>query len=181
MSGDLGFGDESDEDLGFGDSGINAGDEMLADTMDEVGERASSAVGQVLIRTAEYQVEATRQSTAKTLSQQIMSTNMIHKDLSALNANMANMMTATGQALNTHVENSRMFYETQQRQMDEQTAILKEMLELQKSIYVPTKKNSSNRIKPNEVFNSSSAINLAEYFRYVQQNMVLLNPLQQTH
>ena len=170
MSGDLGFGDESDEDLGFGDSGINAGDEMLADTMDEVGERASSAVGQVLIRTAEYQVEATRQSTAKTLSQQIMSTNMIHKDLSALNANMANMMTATGQALNTHVENSRMFYETQQRQMDEQTAILKEMLELQKSIYVPTKKNSSNRIKPNEVFNSSSAINLAEYFRYVQQN-----------
>lgn len=165
--GDFGF---DDDDLGFDDN-ISAGDEMLADTMDTVGERSSNAVGQVLLRTAEYQVEATRQSTAKTLSQQIIHTNTMHRDLSALNANVSNIMQMTGEALNTMAENSRMFYETQQRQMDEQTSILREMLELQKSIYKPTKTGSSTtRLKPSDIF-SGSTINLANYLKYIQQNI----------
>ena len=143
---------------------------MLAETIDTVGEKTSSAVSQVLARTAEYQVEATRQSTVRLLAQQSAMTATLHSDLSTVNANIAGVLKFNTEVAATHYENSKLFYDTQQKHMDEQTSILKEMLDLQKSVLTPKSKSMSNKISASDLFTSTGALNIAEYFKYVKQN-----------
>lgn len=159
--------DGDNDDLGF-DTDSN---EFLADTMDEVGEKTSSAVGQVLARTAEYQVEATRQSTTRILAQSAAAVATIHGDLAAVNANIAGVVRFNQEVMATHIENSRMFYERQQQQMSEQIALLTEIRDIQKAVFTPTKKGFNSKVKVSDIFTANGMINLAEYFKYVQQNI----------
>ena len=159
--------DDSADDLGF-DTDSN---EFLVDAMDEVGEKTSSAVGQVLARTAEYQVEATRQSTTRILAQSAAAVATIHGDLAAVNANIAGVVRFNQEMMSTHIENSRMFYERQQQQMSEQTALLTEIRDIQKAVFTPTKKGFNSKVKVSDIFTANGMINLAEYFKYVQQNI----------
>lgn len=145
-------------------------DEFLVDSIDDTAERATSAVSQVLARTSEYQVEATRQSTNRILAQTSAMSAQLHSDLGVLNANVSGLMKFNTEAMATHIENSRAFYERQQQQMDEQTSILREMLEFQKSIYTPKTKSMSSKVNVSDIFTSTGAINLAEYFKLIKQN-----------
>ena len=156
-----------DDDLGF-DTESN---EFLADAMDEVGEKASNAVNQVLVRTAEYQVEATRQSTTRMLAQTAAMNATLHSDLTAVNANIAGVVKFNQEVMATHVENSRMFYERQQQQMSEQIALLTEIRDIQKSVFSPSKKGATSKVSVSDIFTSNGMINLADYFKYVQQNI----------
>ena len=158
--------DEGSDDLGF-DTDSN---EFLADSMDEVGEKASSAVNQVLVRTAEYQVEATRQSTTRMLAQTSAMTATLHGDLAAVNANIAGVVKFNQEIMTTHIENSRMFYERQQQQMSEQISLLTEIRDIQKAVFTPKSKSMSSKVGVSDLFTSNGMINLAEYFKYVQQN-----------
>lgn len=162
-------GDFDFDDLGFNDN--DEDDMSLVDAIDSVGEKSSNAVSQVLARTAEYQVEATRQSTTRMLAQQAAMTATLHSDLSVVNANISGVMKFNNEVMTTHIENSKLFYETQQKQMNEQTSILKEILELQKSVLTPKSKSLSNKISASDIFTSTGALNIAEYFKYVQQNI----------
>lgn len=159
--------DDGADDLGF-DTESN---EFLVDAMDEVGEKTSSAVGQVLARTAEYQVEATRQSTTRLLAQSAAAVATIHGDLAAVNANIAGVVRFNQEVMATHIENSRMFYERQQQQMSEQTALLTEIRDIQKAVFTPAKKGFNSKVKVSDIFTANGMINLAEYFKYVQQNI----------
>lgn len=159
--------DGDNDDLGF-DTDSN---EFLVDAMDEVGEKTSSAVGQVLAKTAEYQVEATRQSTTRILAQSAAAVATIHGDLAAVNANIAGVVRFNQEVMATHIENSRMFYERQQQQMSEQTALLTEIRDIQKAVFTPTKKGFNSKVKVSDIFTANGMINLAEYFKYVQQNI----------
>ena len=163
------FGGDSMDDLGFDDDGESA----LVDAIDSVGEKSSSAVGQVIARSAEYQGEATRQSTAHVISHLVMMNSGIRQDLSSINQNITGFAKFANEALVTHFDNSKLFYETTQKQLDEQTSLLRELVDIQKSIYTPSKNtgSSSSKIKVKDLFNSSGMINLADYFKYVQQNI----------
>ena len=148
--------------------------EFLADAMDDTAERASTAVSKVLARTSEYQVEATRQSTNRVLAQTAAMSAQLHTDLGVLNTNIAGVVKFNNEAMATHIENSRAFYERQQEQMSEQTNILKEMLELQKSIYIPKTKDhlrDDGKVRAADLFTSTGAINLPEYLKLIKQNI----------
>ena len=145
-------------------------DDFFSEALDDTAERATTAVSQVLARTSEYQVEATRQSTNRILAQTSAMSAQLHSDLGVLNANVSGLMKFNTEAMATHIENSKTFYERQQQQMDEQTSILKEMLEFQKSIYTPKSKSTSSKIDISDVFTSSGTINIAEYLKLIRQN-----------
>ena len=141
--------------------------------LDEAGAKITGAITNSSVRTAEYQVEATRESTNKMLAQQMAIFTQTHADMMVINGNVAGLVKFNNESMKTHIENSRLFYETQQKQMNEQTEILKQILELQKSIYVPKRKNSGNRkMAISEIFSSEGAVNIADYLKYIQQGRV---------
>lgn len=163
---DANFGEDISEFM-VDDSEIDTSEDSMIDI---VGEKTSKAISEVMVRTAEYQVEATRESTVRSLAQQAAMTATLHSDLSTINSNIAGLVEFSASSLTTHLENSKLFYETQQNQMNEQTSILKEILEIQKSVYIPTKRSASSKVTISDIFTSTGTINLANYFKYVQQN-----------
>ena len=152
-------------------------DFSVTDAIESSAERSVNAVSNVLARTAEYQVEATRQSTTRMLAQTAAMSATLHSDLGVLNANVTGLVRFNNEAMAVHIENSRAFYERQQQQMEEQTSILREMLEFQKSIMTPKSKSSSSKVRLSDVFTSEGSLNLAEYFKLVQQNVKDLDVL----
>lgn len=144
----------------------------LADTMDSVGEKSSSAVSQVIARSAEYQVEATKQSTMQILARQSAMTSMMHSDLAALNTNMANVQKFNTEVMTTHINNSANFYARQQEQMSEQTELLRKLVDITERHYEPKKETSTNKkLTTMDIMDSQGNINIANYAKYVKQNM----------
>ncbi len=179
MGADLGFDDADfgfgDDDLGFGDDSDMGFDEdvSIADTLDNVSERASNAINTASLRTAEYQVEANRQSTNAMIRHLSVLNGQIHGDLAGINSNLGGIMTFQNEAMRTHMENSKTFYETQQKQMDEQTSILKEMLDIQKKTAGMIEKSSgwdSDKVTVQDIFTSEGGLDLKAYGKYIKNN-----------
>ena len=120
MNSDMGFGDDDfsvdfgDDDMGFGDDdfSVDKSTSAMMNMIDTVGEKSANAVNQVLVKTAEYQVEANRQSTIALLTQQTQMNTMLNNGLHALNDNLGNIITFNNEAMSVHIENSRLFYDT---------------------------------------------------------------------
>ena len=129
------------------------------------------AVSNVMARTAEYQVEATRQSTNRVLAQTAAISATLHSDLGILNTNVSGLVKFNSESMTTHLQNSQLFYQRQQEQMSEQTSILREILDLQKSVLTPKSKNIESKVSASDIFTGNGAINLAEYFKLIKQNL----------
>ena len=150
-------------------------DEDESETM-KASRNTVDAVSNVMARTAEYQVEATRQSTNRILAQTAALNATLHSDLGILNANVSGLVKFNAESMTTHLQNSQMFYARQQEQMDEQTAILRELLDLQKSVLTPRSKSMDSKVGVGDIFTANGAINLAEYFKLIKQNMQDADP-----
>ena len=143
---------------------------------DRASKNTVDAVSNVLARTSEYQVEATRQSTNRILAQTTAMTATLHSDLGILNANISGLVKFNAESMTTHLQNSQIFYQRQQEQMQEQTNILRELLELQKSVLTPKTKSMTSKTSMSDIFTSNGAINLAEYFKLIKQNLSNADP-----
>lgn len=150
-------------------------DEDESETM-KASRNTVDAVSNVMARTAEYQVEATRQSTNRILAQTAALNATLHSDLGILNANVSGLVKFNAESMTTHLQNSQMFYQRQQEQMDEQTAILRELLDLQKSVLTPKSRSMDSKVGVGDIFTANGAINLAEYFKLIKQNMQDADP-----
>ena len=159
------------DDFFLDEDSFSSDDMSVEDTIEDVGEKTTTAVSNVLARTAEYQVEATRQSTNRILAQTAAMSATLHSDLGVLNANVSGLMKFNNEAMTTHIENSRAFYERQQQQMSEQTSILKEILEFQKSIYAPKEKSKTEKMHITDALTSGGSIDLEGYFKIIKSNL----------
>ena len=163
----------SGEDFDF--EVVEDDDQEESETM-KASRNTVDAVSNVMARTAEYQVEATRQSTNRILAQTTAMTATLHSDLGILNANISGLVKFNAESMTTHLQNSQLFYQRQQEQMQEQTNILKEILDLQKSVLTPKSKRMDSKVSTSDIFTTNGAINLAEYFKMIKQNMSTADP-----
>ena len=163
----------SGEDFDF--EVVEDDDQEESETM-KASRNTVDAVSNVMARTAEYQVEATRQSTNRILAQTTAMTATLHSDLGILNANISGLVKFNAESMSTHLQNSQLFYQRQQEQMQEQTNILKEILDLQKSVLTPKSKRMDSKVNTSDIFTTNGAINLAEYFKMIKQNMSTADP-----
>lgn len=170
MNSDMFSGEDFDFEIVEDDQDFDESDTMRA------SRNTVDAVSNVMARTAEYQVEATRQSTNRILAQTSAMAATLHSDLGILNANISGIIKFNAESMTTHLQNSQLFYQRQQEQMSEQTSILKEILDLQKSVLTPKSKSVSSKITTDDIFTSNGAINLAEYFKLIKQNMENADP-----
>lgn len=162
----------SDSDLGFSDA-MDDSDEFLANSMDTVGERTSTAISNAVVRSADYQVEASKQMFAKNIAHQNAIFGKMHGDLTAINTNMANVLKFNTESMSTHIKNSTTFYETQTQLMQEHNAMMKELLDLVKTRFNAKSNDltSNRRITVHDTIDSAGNINIQSYIDYVKQNL----------
>lgn len=167
------FGDDNDSSSSSDSFGDDFGMDDLADTIDSVGEKSSSAVSQVIIRGAEHNAKVNAKLANQIMAQNTAMVGAIHSDISVVNTNLSNLLKFNTDIMSTHIQNSTTFYNRQQEQMSEQTAILKELLDVvKKSSGNEEKKTSSNnKVTVSDILSSEGNLDIANYAAYVKQNI----------
>lgn len=161
-------GDSSDS---FGRSD-EFGMDDLADTIDSVGEKSSNAVSQVIIRGAEHNAKINTRLANQIMAQNTAMVGAIHSDISVVNTNLSNILKFNTDIMSTHIQNSAQFFNRQQEQMSEQTAILKEILDITKKKFGEEEKKSvSNKVTIDNILSSEGNIDIQNYIKYVKQNI----------
>lgn len=168
------FDDEDDDDISFdgSDNSSFESDQFLADSMDEVGMRTSSAISTAILRSAELQTQANADMHKKSSINSRVMYGGIRSDLGAMNLNLANLVKFNTDIMHTHVQNSTDFYTNQTALMTETRDILKEMLELQKSAMPKKgsgKSNSSGNMRASDIMDSNGMLDIASFGKYMIQ------------
>lgn len=171
-----GWGD-SDEDFGFeamanGDMDFFADDdEGLDSMMDKVGEKSSQAVSEAIIQTTEQSINA-QASLAKATAEhdEAMYAN-IHSGMGTINENLGKLIEIANGPATTHMENSKTFFETETKLSEERNSILKEMLDIQKSIYRKEQKNTKSKITMYSILDENGMPDLELYFDRILKNI----------
>lgn len=177
-------GDFSDEDFGlsFDDNSDELDINVTSDSksssslsfndMDAIAEKQVNATGEIIARSAQYQVEAQRQSTNALMNQNAEIFGRMHSNLGVINSNLSMVVNYMKESSTTHYNNSKTYYETSTSLLQESNAMLKELLELEKKKYEEPKKTGSSSKKDfSDIFTSEGAIDLREYVEMVKENM----------
>lgn len=174
--------DTAMENIDMGDFHINMDDDYsddndfgmddLANTIDDVGEKSSSAVSQVIIKGVEHNATVNTKLANKIMAQNTAMIGAIHSDMSVVNTNLSNLLKFNTEIMSTHIQNSAQFFSRQQEQMSEQTAILKELLDITKKKFGESEESYSNdRVSIGDVITANGALNVSQYAKYVKQNI----------
>lgn len=166
------FGDEDgDSSDSFGSSN-EFGMDDLADTIDSVGEKSSNAVSQVIVRGAEHNAKVNTRLVNQIMAQNTAMVGAIHGDISVVNTNLSNILKFNTDIMSTHIQNSAQFFSRQQEQMSEQTAILKEILDITKKKFgEEEKKPASEKVTVGDLLSAEGNLNIQNYAKYVKQNI----------
>ena len=169
----LSFDDDSDElDISVAPPSTSSKSSLSFDDMDQIAEKQVNATGEILARTAQYQVEAQRQSTNAILNQNAEIFGRMHSNLGVINSNLSMVINYMKESTTTHYNNSKTYYETTTSLMQENNAMLKELLELEKKKYEgPKRTGSSSKKDFSDIFTSEGAIDLKEYVGMIKDNL----------
>ena len=124
-----------DFDFGLEDTFESSSSSSLNDTsldfsdLDTVAEKSTTAVGEIMARTAQYQVEAQRQSTKALLDQNSAIFGKLNTSIGVVNSNLAMVVNYMKENSTTHYNNSKDYYENSTRMHQETNEMLKELLE----------------------------------------------------
>lgn len=152
-------------------SSLSNDSSLSFDDLDKVAEKSTNAVGEIMARTAQYQVEAQRQSTKTMLDQNSAIFGRLNSSIGAVNSNIALIVNYMKENSTIHYQNSRDYYENSTRLHQETNAMLKELLELEKNRYSKTDKTSKNRKMEFSDLFIDGALDLESYAELVKQNI----------
>lgn len=170
----LSFDDDSDElDISVAPSSGSSSSSLSFDDMDAIAEKQVNATGEIIARSAQYQVEAQRQSTNALMNQNAEIFGRMHSNLGVINSNLSMVINYMKESTTTHYNNSKTYYETSTTLMQESNAMLKELLELEKKKYAEPKRtgSSNNKKEFSDIFTSEGAIDLREYVEMIKENL----------
>ena len=176
---DFNFGEGDDDNFGFNDSSSDMSSGLGFDDVDMVAEKSVNAINQVTARSAQYQVEAQRQSTKILYDQNVAIFGEMHSHMGAMNSNLSIIFDYLKENGTAHFENSKTYFESSTALMKEQNGILKEILELQKSYYGSKKEstiiNNRDRIRYSDIVDSDGVIDIENYMKLIKQNIADAN------
>lgn len=124
---DMDFG--SSEDFGSFDNNtdISKGDEMISDIISVSSQESAQMISSTIARTSKYISDTQKTSTNVLYMQNMHAYNLFNNNLSTINDNISKVLVFNTTALQTHLENSKKFFEENTNLMQEQTALLRQI------------------------------------------------------
>jgi hypothetical protein len=157
-------------------SEVTAGDMKIVNAIEGSNAAVASATVNAVIRTSENQIKADRANTGMLYIQNEKLFGGLHKDITILGSTMDKMYNLQSASLQNIDKNMSGFFTQEAKLSAERNAILKEMLELQRSVYKSAAdrekeaNKSKNRIRWSDI-NSNGMPNLNAYFEAVKKNI----------
>lgn len=185
--------DESfDEEMGFddfnfdeegGDSSSSTGpsSDTLATikTLQNTAEISTDAIAGAVVKSGKYNAEITKQSTSLIISQQAKFFGDIKNGIFNTNQTLSNLVNFNENAMGTHIENSRKFFDEATKLARENNAILKEMLDMERVRFKEEqairdrnnkRRNPKERTSFYDILDANGLPNLLEYGAAIKKN-----------
>lgn len=167
----ISFDDDFGGDEGGGD--VTFDDDDIEITIDDVGEKASSAVNAVTVRSAEYTAEVSKANTSKLSNHILKLGSDMSNGLASMNSNIINLEKFNDSVMKVHVDNSTKFFETMTTMMDAQNKMIQELVDMQKRAS-GIGNRSEDAEKEQDAFSfidANGALNISSYFKFVFENI----------
>lgn len=165
----LGLDDEEfnfDFDFDDSSSSSNSSNSSISDSFDEAIGAAANA-----------QTLATKEGTALVVQSNMLNTKIMMGEFNKVNAGIGSVYNGISEINNfmkgpiqAHLENSKLFFEQSTKLMQEQAAMMKEMLEMQRNLYA--KKNEEYKeSRLSQSMDVNGNINIEGYFKNIKKNV----------
>ena len=170
--GDLDLDSNFDLDSDFDFDSIGDDDIFIANEMDEVGSKVANAISTSTLESANYLGEVNKASTKMLINQNNRLISHINSGMGAINTSIQELVRFQ-ENVQTHIENSTVFYTTIGEKVDTTNKLLEEILELQKKNISSEEKNgsSSNTIKYSDIDDGMGGVDLKEYFKSIKKRL----------
>lgn len=175
---DFNFDDgDGDSEINFEDSDDDSFDESweqtndMEDMMDTVGEKVTNGISTATVRSAEYIAESNKNIAKQNATFQSAMFGKVNAGLAAINANISNII-PMGEALNTHIQNSSVFFTKSTELFEKQTNLLEQIAK--NTTPIDSKKETSKSSRKNimSVLDSEGILDLSSYFDAVKENIL---------
>lgn len=169
----------SDVDGKGTDDELSAGDKATVEAIESTTKASTATISKSIITSAKYSANASRVSTSILFAQNERLFGKVSSGLESINANLVNLSKFNTGNLQVHIENSTKFYDVMTKNMQEQTAMFKEILEMQRNQYEQTrawqkeqeaKKGQKKKKTFDDLVSANGAFSIAEYLEVVGQN-----------
>lgn len=136
-------------------------------------EANAEAVSQSVISSAEYTAETIKGSTTLLYSQSIRQLHVLNAGFDTLNKGIGSIIKFNQEQLQKHIKNSTQYFESTTKLLTEQNSILKEMLDMQKTMYGSAKSKDIKQIEDplSDIINPYTGLNLKAYKSAVKKNI----------
>ena len=194
MGGDLDFEDDFKMDADEGDlndeseESLNQNADALNELNDDLNsgfEASATAISNTTVESARYVGETVKASAAMAYAQNNEQTYLMRTGFKSLDDGLKKLVSFNTDILQKHIQNSTTFFDNTSKLLNEQNAMMKEMLEMQRNVYKANQatENKTSFNKYADIVSSSGVVNISEYFKNVKSNfaewsepiMMLLN------
>lgn len=194
--GSMGADDFGDDDFGSWD---DSGDDFGSWDDEEATDKSTVQIAKAVHTSSMDNAEAVSMTVAKVghninannktntmilLNQQVKANSIMEKGFTSIFDRIGEVSKASAEIAQTQAENSRKFFESTTATLQTQTAILQEMLEIQKRNAAITdakeKEKTNSRTRYADIVDSEGNVNIREYGKNIYKNAMGLLPSQLT-
>ncbi|MFA7156872.1 MAG: peptidoglycan DD-metalloendopeptidase family protein [Bacilli bacterium] len=171
MGGLDGLGDDLlNDDFGSWDG--TDGDKLVSNAITQASLSSAEAISKTIARSSEYMVESNKTSTNILYTQNAKAFSLFNQNLTSINENIANVLNFSTSTLQTHSENSKLYYETTTKLLQEQTALLKQLVDYNTPKQSTKSNSKTKKVGYDDVVDVSGAPDLREYGKVIKQNLM---------
>lgn len=157
---------------------ISDGDKATIESIESTSRASTLSITNAVVNSSKYQAEVSKANTAILFTQQERLFGKLNAGVSAVNEGINSLIKFNTGAISTHIENSTKFFDVMTKNTQEQTAILKEMLEMQRNQYAEMakareareKRQKNRKSNYNDLVTAEGAVNLANYLGLLKRN-----------
>ena len=157
---------------------ISDGDKATIESIESTSRASTLSITNAVVNSSKYQAEVSKANTAILFTQQERLFGKLNAGVSAVNEGINSLIKFNTGVISTHIENSTKFFDVMTKNTQEQTAILKEMLEMQRNQYAEMakareareKRQKNRKSNYNDLVTAEGAVNLADYLGLLKRN-----------
>lgn len=148
-------------------------------TLQNTAEISTDAIAGAVVKSGKYNAEITKQSTSLIISQQAKFFGDLKNGIFNTNQTLSNLVNFNENAMGTHIENSRKFFDESTKLARENNAILKEMLDMERVRFkeeqaIRDRNNKRRNPKAHtsfyDILDANGLPNLLEYGEAIKKN-----------
>ena len=145
--------------------------EKLADSFDEAIGAAATTQATAVAQGTQTVVNTSIANTSLIMSKMDIMTAKLSSSVGALYSSTSGINKFLNGPLTAHMENSRIYYENSLKTMNEQKAMIKELLEMERNLYKKESMYNSSTNNPyDDIFRGNGILDIKSYTKHVMKN-----------